>query len=209
MRTIVVTPPTALKRVASLAAAAGWELQPSTNTEAGTEAALAATHEPILVVPPGLRVPTALRRILVVHEGSPAVAPAVTVADEAALASGAEIVVVHVASATRPAIPGSLPAPRYVDHSGYDWQEWRSEFLRRYCRCSEGLELRLEVVTGDPAPSLAPAIRRLQPDLLLATWKGETGPNRGRILRILVRESPCPVLVVREPTQAGQTEVTA
>jgi nucleotide-binding universal stress UspA family protein len=205
MRTIVVTPPSALKRAGSLAAAAGWDLQSSVDEQAWPETALAGTHEPVLVVPPGGHVATDLRRILVVHEGSPLVAPAMQVADEAALRSGAEIVVLHVASATRPTAPASLPAPRFADHCGYDWEEWRSEFLRRFCRSSEGLYVRLEVITGEPALVLTAAVRRLRPDLVLATWKGKTGPERGRVLRVLLRDSPCPVLVLREPMERAQT----
>lgn len=203
MRTIAVTPGI-LKRAGSLAAAAGWDLQPSLDEQARPETALVGTHEPVLVVPPGGRVPSALRRILVVHEGSPLVAPAMQVADETAHRSGAEIVVLHVASVKRPTAPGSLPAPRFADHCGYDWEEWRSEFLRRFCRCSEGLRARLEVITGEPALALTAALRRLGPDLVLATWKGKTGPERGRVLRALLRDSPCPVLVLREPTELGR-----
>lgn len=200
MRTIAVAPPTAPDRAASLARAAGWELESFPEPDTTAELALAATSDPVLVVPPGARVPRALHRILVVHEGSPVVAPAMELADEVALHSGAEIIVLHVASPTSPAGRGSLPAPRFVDHSGYDWQEWRSEFLRRFCRCSEGLCVRLEVATGEPAAAIPVAVRRIRPDLLVATWKGKTGPGRGRVLGTLLRDAPCPVLVLREPT---------
>lgn len=201
MNAITVVPANARRRVGALAKAAGWELAPPVQEEPTLELAVAAAREPLLVVPPGARVPRVLRRILVVHEGSPLVAPAMAVADGAALESGAEIVVLHVASPLAPTAPGSLPAPCFVDHSGYDWQEWRAEFQRRFCRCSEGLCVRFEVATGDPAVALPTAARRLRPDLLIATWKGQTGAGRGRILRTLLRDAPCPVLVLREPTE--------
>jgi nucleotide-binding universal stress UspA family protein len=209
MRTIAVTPPNALKRIESLAAEAGWDLQPSLYELARPEVALAATREPLLVVPGSGRVPAGLRRILVTHEGSPLVTPAMEMAAEAAQASGAEIVVVHAASAIRPTTPGSLPAPRFVDHGGYDWEEWRSEFLRRFCRCSKGLWVRLEVLTGEPALALSTGVRRLRPDLLLTTWKGKTGPARGHVLAVLLRNSPCPVLVLREPAELARKSATA
>ncbi|MBF6557995.1 MAG: universal stress protein [Acidimicrobiales bacterium] len=200
MRTIAITPPGALRRAAPLAAAAGWELEPSPDGHTEADDAALATGEPLLVVPPQARVARRLRRILVVHEGSPLVAPAVELADEAALQSGAEIVVLHAASASRPRAPGSLPAPRFVDHSGYDWAEWRAEFLRRFCRCSEGLCVNLEVAVGQPAVAVPAALPRLRPDLVIATWKGQAGAGRGRLIRLLLREASSPVLVLREPT---------
>lgn len=202
MRTIAVFPANASQRVRRLALAAGWDLEPFGEQPPTSEmAAVALARGPVLVLPPGARAPRVLRRVVVVHEGSPLVAPAMEAADEAALGSGAEIVVLHVASAARPAAAGSLPAPCFVDHSGYDWEEWRAEFLRRFCRCSEGLCVRLEVTTGEPAVAIPTALRRLRPDLVVVSWKGQTGPGRGRVVRALLRQASCPVLVLREPTE--------
>lgn len=119
-------------------------------------------------------------------------------ADEVALASGAEIVVLHVISAKRPKAPGSLPSPRFADSLSYAWEEWRLEFLRRFCKLSKGLSVSLEVTSGDPVEAIPTALMRIHPSLVVATWKGKADPDRSRILRMLVSDSRCPVLVLRE-----------
>ena len=201
MKTIAVTPASAAKRAAKLAEVAGWTLEPY--YERGVEDALLDIREPLLVIPPHARVPRSLDRIVVVHEGSPLVTPAMEMADEVALVSGAEIVVLHVISAKPPKAPGSLPSPRFADSLSYAWEEWRLEFLRRFCKMSKGLSVSLEVTSGDPVEAIPLTLIRIHPSLVVATWKGKADPDRSRILRMLVSDSRCPVLVLRErPTSS-------
>lgn len=198
MRTIEVTPPQALSRVAQMAESAGWSLEPS--KESSAERAVVGTREPILVVPIHAKVPRKLSQIMVVHEGSPLVTPAMEMADEIACQSGADIVVLHVLTMKRPFTPGSLPSPRFTDNPSYAMEEWRVEFFRRFCQLSEGLQVNLEVTSGEPTVAISNALRRIKPSLVLVTWKGKTEPGHSRVLRVLLRESICPVLVLREPT---------
>lgn len=198
MRTIEITPPKAISRAMRMAESAGWSLEPS--KESGAEKAVVNTREPILVVPAHAKVSRKLSKIMVVHEGSPLVTPAMEMADEIACQSGADIVVLHVLSMKRPFTPGSLPSPRFTDNPGYAMEEWRVEFFRRFCQLSEGLQVNLEVTSGEPAVAISDAIRRIKPNLVLVTWKGKTEPGHSRVLRMLLRDSISPVLVLREPT---------
>jgi len=204
--TLVVAPPRLAGAASRLARSAGWEAERAPDGS-GLAAALAAGAEgrSVLFVPAGARVPRRLRRILVLHEGSPAAAAGVDAANGAALATGAEIVVLHVPTLEPAAGPGALPAPRFLDQPQYEWPEWQREFMRRFCRCSEGVLLRLELAAGSPAEATLERARRLRADLLVVTWKGEAGPGRAETLKAVATAAPCPLLILpeRRPYEAS------
>jgi hypothetical protein len=112
----------------------GWDVRPSRAAATDLEAALkaGAAGRLVLFVSPGSRVPTCLTHVLVPHDAT----PATSAVRGAPLWSHAEIVVLHVAAAGPLSEPGSLPAPRMIDHDCYDWSDWREEFVRRCCRFS-------------------------------------------------------------------------
>lgn len=197
---VLALPENALPRARTFAETAGWRLEQAAVAGADVDAALAAGAggRSVLFVPPGARVPRRLRRILVLHEGSPAVTPGLQAADEAAVAAGAVLVVVHVPTAATPPEPGSLPAPRFVDHDGYDWSEWRDEFVRRFCARARAADVSLDVVTGEVVPSVLARAKRLRADLVVVTWKGDAGPGHAGTVRSVLGAAPCPVLVVPE-----------
>lgn len=196
---VLIIPGRAAPRARRLLDSAGWTLEPGPHDlDVGSALAAAAEGRPVLFVPSGARVARRLRRILVLHEGSPSVAAGVDAADEAAVASGAEITVLHVPTVEPPATAGSLPAPHLADHAPHDWEEWRREFLERFCGRSPGVPLRLEVATGPPVESMLGAARRFRSDLVVSTWKGELGPGRAERLKSVVLDAPSPVLILLE-----------
>lgn len=199
MTSVVLVPGSALGRARSLGVDAGWELE-ATRLEADVEGALAEVTggRPLLFVPPRARVPRRLRRILIPHEGSPAAARGVEVADALAGTCGAALTILHVPSFDALAGAGSFPAPRFVDRPHHDWSAWRREFERRFCRCSEGVEVSLRVATGSPAASILESAGRLHADLIVLSWKGDRRPGRAETLKRVLGGSPCPVLVVAE-----------
>jgi nucleotide-binding universal stress UspA family protein len=204
----VVVPARALRRLTPLLGAAGWTAEAAPAGSADDLAgalALGAEGRDVVFVPPRARLARALRRIVVLHEGGPAADPGVDAANEAAVASGAEIVVVHVASIEPPSEAGSLPAPRFADHGYYDWLEWRREFLRRFGRASEGTSLRLEVALGPAHDTILERARRLRASLLVVTWKGEPGAGHAETLKAVAADAPCPVLILPERTGATRS----
>jgi nucleotide-binding universal stress UspA family protein len=199
VRPIVVIPAEATFRVRNLVASAGWEIRSEgAPGVGGIDGALGAAGEghPVLFLPPGSRVSRRLRRILVPHEGSPRVAWGLRAADEAARATGAGITVLHVPVPDPPTEAGSFPAPRVADHGEYGWGEWRAEFLRRFCRSSEGVSVDLLVATGPPVKSILAVAHRLRVDLLIMGWRGDADPGRALILRAVAEEAICPVLIL-------------
>jgi hypothetical protein len=202
---VVVVPPRATPRVRTLLGTTGWEVEPGPRGELDPMAALLASGQgtPAVFVPVQTRVARRLHRIAVLHEGSPAASAGLEAADQAAVASASEVVMLHVAMLEPPAEPGSLCVPRVADHLPYEWEHWRGEFLRRFGRGSPGVPHRLEVLTGPAVEAIVAAARRLRPELMVATWKGVARPGRAELLKEVVRRAPCSVLMLLEP-QAQQ-----
>lgn len=200
MKHVVALPHNVPPRARAFAEAAGWRLELAAVAGADADAALAAGAggRSVLFVPAGARTARKLRRILVLHEGSPAVTPGLEAADAAAVAAGAALVVLHVPAATTPPEPGSLPAPRFVDHDEYDWSEWRDEFVRRFCARAKTADVSFNVVTGEIVPSVLARAKRLRADLVVVTWKGDASPGHAETVRSVLGAAPCPVLIVPE-----------
>lgn len=197
--TIVVVPGKAAARARSLLEHAGWRSEKGpTDADLAEALSIGSGGCPVLFVPAAARIARGLSRILVLHEGTPSATAAVQVADEAACASGAEITVLHVPTPEMLEEPGSLHAPRMLDHAPHEWSEWRSEFERRFCRCSPGVSIKLDVTTGPPSASILAVARRLRPNLIIATWKGDPRPGRAELLKATAQQAPCPVLFLVE-----------
>jgi beta-phosphoglucomutase family hydrolase len=197
--TLIVAPAHRTAAASQLARSAGWEVDVDPG-EGDLPFALAAGADgrSVLFVPDGARVPRRLRLILVLHEGSPAAAAGVDAADRAALATGAEIVVLHVPTLEPAGGPGGFAAPRVIDQPHYEWLEWQEEFMRRFGHCSKDISLRFELAVGSPADAALERARRFRADLLVVTWKGEAGPSRAETLKTVAAAAPCPLLILPE-----------
>ena len=96
MRPIAVIPPEATERIAPLLGAAGWDVDEAAEAFGDEPAAaldVVRLGEPAVYVPRGAAPAGQLDRILVVHEGSRGSRASMDAADEAAVATGAEIIV--------------------------------------------------------------------------------------------------------------------
>jgi hypothetical protein len=195
---ITIIPGALAGEMAELATAAGWDVKPSRAAAADLEAALkaGAAGRLVLFVPPGSRVPTSLTHVLVPHDATPATSAVLATVGGAPLWRHAEMVVLHVASAELPSQPGSFPAPRMIDHDCYDWSDWREEFVRRFCRVSPGMLVRVELATGAREESILRVAHQLRADLLILAWSGVLEANRARTVRSVCAVAPCPVLLV-------------
>jgi nucleotide-binding universal stress UspA family protein len=198
MRRIAVIPADATDRVAQLLASAGWESDPVRGGTADPAAAvdLVRRGEPAIVVPDPGRPASRLRKILVVHEGSREGQASMDVADEAAVAAGAEIVVLYAPGAPPSKTSASLPF-RIADHGTYDWNEWRDEFIRRFCRCSPGVRVTLRVSAGSPE-TLRNQVRDEGADLVIVGGPlvpAQSDSDLGHVVEAVL-EGVAPVLIV-------------
>jgi nucleotide-binding universal stress UspA family protein len=156
---------------------------------------------PVTLVPPERgATPWHLHHVLVPHDGTPTTSAALQPAAELAQRGGAELLVAHVTNiGAAPAEPGSLTTPRYVDQPQHEWPAWSSEFVNRLaCICPLGhLHVRVFLAHGDPAAEILHLSERQSTDLIVLAWRGRWEAPHAAILKEIVREAHCPIMVVR------------
>ena len=167
------------------------------------EAMLSACPAPLLLVRPGMRPLTELRRLVVPLEGSPSASVAMTRADDAFCRRGREIVMLHVVTTTTPGESGSLPAPRIVDQEHYEWSAWQEEFTMRFSQCPEGGRHRVAVRVGTPALAISEEARADGAELIVLSWNGTFADGHGAVVRELLESAPCPLLIIPREPRAG------
>ncbi len=154
---------------------------------------------PVVLVPPARgRKVWALRRLLVPHDGTPTNAATIGPATDFASIAAAELVVLHVADGKRPTEPGTLVSPRYVDQPQHGWPAWTQEFLDRLRAVGgarDEVEIRLAVAQGEAGEAIVDFAR--QSDLIVLGWRGVLEPDRARTMRRVIRDTLCPVIVLR------------
>jgi hypothetical protein len=188
MKPITVLPNDAAPQVEALLTGAGWKAASNRKAPADGRAVAALDvvrrGDPVLFVPAEAKPAKKLRRILVVHKGSRGDRAGMDAADEAAVASGARIIVLHVPPSSPSSTKASMPF-RMADHGTYDWSEWREEFLRRFCRCSPGVRIELRVGPGTRA-MLRDQVREEHPDLVIVSGVRTFDAVRGVGIPVLV-----------------------
>jgi len=161
-----------------------------------TEALLGRFAAPVLLVRPGMRPLTTLRRLIVPLEGSPSASAAMRHADGALCARGREIVMLHVVTKSTPDERGSFPAPRMVDQEHYEWSAWQDEFCMRFSQCPEGGRHRVCMRVGDPAATIVKEAQEDGAELIVLSWKGSFAEGHGAVVKTLLDTAPCPLLIV-------------
>ncbi|MEI6448833.1 MAG: universal stress protein [Actinomycetes bacterium] len=161
-----------------------------------TQALLEHPSAPLLLVRPGMRPLTTLRRLVVPLEGSPSASAAMRHADGALCARGREIVMLHVVTKSTPRERGSFPAPRIVDQEHYEWSAWQDEFCMRFSQCPEGGRHRVCLRVGEPAPTIVKEANAVGAELIVLSWKGSFAEGHGAVVKVLLDTAPCPLLIV-------------
>jgi nucleotide-binding universal stress UspA family protein len=116
------------------------------------------------------------------------------------LKAAAELVVLHVATpgVERPTEPGTLVSPRYIDQPQHEWPAWAKEFIERLRAvggAKGGIKSRLAVAHGEAGAAIVEFAR--QSDLVVLAWRGALEPDRARTMRRVIRDTTCPVIVLR------------
>jgi nucleotide-binding universal stress UspA family protein len=143
------------------------------------------SRKPVLVVPPELRPPVTLHRVLVPIEGAAATVP--TPGGIFELTRGIDVLALHVLD------EDALPA--FTDQPQHEQAAWAREFLARYCPRNLA-SVRLESRVGRVA-ELVPLVAEQQScDLVALGWSQELAPGRAAVVRATLERSPLPVLLV-------------
>lgn len=147
-------------------------------------------------------------RILVPQDGSAGAARALCPAARLAERSGAELLILHVSS-ERPSAarePGTLEIPAYADHPEHEWPSWVEGFVERVrhlCNVSPQTTLRFQWALGDPGPEIVEVARRKEVDLISISWSRCRDPGRSNVVRSVLRDAPCPILVLPCSPEGG------
>lgn len=168
----------------------------------------AAPHRIALIAPERGREPWNVRRVLLAHDGTPTSDMATAPAADIARRAGAEVIAMHVAArnVAELAEPGSLPAPRYIDQPQHEWPAWANEFLDRMLALGAppaSMNFKLLVTGGQPGSEVAQFARENGADLVVVAWRGRWHEERPGTLKVIVRRSSCPVLLVCAPEQGS------
>jgi nucleotide-binding universal stress UspA family protein len=142
-----------------------------------------------------------LQRVLLPHDGTPVTSAAIPPATELARRVGAELVVLYVAAAGKaaPRERGSLTVPFYLDQPHHEWPAWASEFIERLaCVCTlNSLRVRLLLGHGNPGAEIVRVATEQAADLIFLAWRGRWAGKRAATLKAVVRQAPCPTMIVR------------
>jgi nucleotide-binding universal stress UspA family protein len=167
-----------------------------------TERVLAGAIGPVVLVRPERGdVGWSLGRLLLAYDGTPAASAALRPAAELGARARARVWALHVAQAggEPPREVGSFPAPRYVDQRQHEWPTWTQEFASRLApACPAGPtppDLALE--QGEPASAIVRFAAEHAIDLIALAWRGSLDPERAPALRAVLRDAPCPTMIVR------------
>jgi nucleotide-binding universal stress UspA family protein len=156
---------------------------------------------PVVLVPPERGVvPWHLHHVLVPHDGTPTTSAALKPAAQLAELARAELLVAHVTDTkAAPAEPGALGTPRYVDQPQHEWPAWSTEFIKRLaCVCPLGhLHVRVLLAHGDAAAEILRLAEGQSTDLIVLAWRGKWENPRAAIVKGILRQARCPIMVVR------------
>lgn len=153
---------------------------------------------PVLFVPPGRGMqPWHFGSALVPHDGTPTSSEAVPPMVELLQRARASLWVLYVAGAGGAASEaGGLAMPQYVDQPQHEWPSWIDEFLDRFHL--KGVPgLRFLVAAGEPGGEIVKAAREHAVDMIVLGWRGTLATKRAVVLKQILAETPCPVLVFR------------
>jgi nucleotide-binding universal stress UspA family protein len=121
--------------------------------------------------------------------------------------AGAEVVVLHVAAPGMkgPSERGTLAAPRYLDQPQHEWPVWGAEFLDRMTALGHPpaeVKFRLSMTAGGPGEEIVRFALDHNIDLVVLAWHGRWEGERAPTMKKVIRDSACPVFVLRTEPKA-------
>lgn len=140
------------------------------------------------------------KKMLVPQDGTPTAAAVMTQVYNLSQLTGADIDVLNIGVVGKklPTEAGAISPPRYLDHPGYDWPAWATEFVERfYAQRPPGVKLKLFEREGDPAKVMVEFAAENQDDLITIGWHGQfVEPERAKIVKEVLRTANRPVLLI-------------
>jgi nucleotide-binding universal stress UspA family protein len=148
---------------------------------------ITSVPKPLVVVPPDVREPERIDRILVPLNGSPESAAAVSRTIELARASGIEVIVLHVRA--------EKDLHAFSDQLHHEGPAWVEEFLARFCPVP-AQEVEVELRVGVPEEEVGSVAAEIEADLIALGWSQQLAPGRAAVVRAMLSSSVVPVLLI-------------
>lgn len=150
-----------------------------------------------------------VRRILLPLDGEPTSAAGIRPALDIAIRAGADLDILFVESGRdRPAEPGAMRTPRYVDQPQHEWRNWSTEFSRRFatalgsCDLPENTQVFLR--RGEPTEEIERFAAERDADLIVLSWHGTLESDHAMVVRCILESASCPVLLLRAPEPGSE-----
>ena len=90
--------------------------------------------------------------------------------------------------------------PYYVDQPQHEWPQWASEVIERMCMCCAdcppGVPIRMFLSHGEVSAEIARFAAAHRDDAIVLVRRSRLEPGRARVLRAVLAEAPCPVLIL-------------
>lgn len=160
---------------------------------------------PVLVMPPRYRERLPWTRVLVPVSGEVEADSALSVAVSLATALEIQVEVAHVIGAGGEA-RGLAAEARYPDALHHEYGGRLQGLVSRAlagCSSTSCLSVReIRVLRGEPAEELLGLIGQEESSVLVVGWHGDFVAGHARVLKHMLREISCPVLLVRAAPRA-------
>ncbi len=118
---------------------------------------------------------------------------------ELARTMGCGVDVVHIATLGRkpPGEAGSLVTPKYIDYPQHEWGAWAEEFMARFARRLESVDLKMFHREGVPSEEMLKLAEEAADDLITLSWHGHLEKDRARTIKKIIRHTRVPVLLIK------------
>jgi len=185
----------------------GHNIEPGRSLGRVAEQVIAGATQPILLIRPeaapvAIQPVAALRRLLLPLDGTPTTAALLAPATALASQLGASVDLLYVADAGAPPSdePGSIGGPQYVDQPQHEWPHWANEVSTRLgeacAQCPPDVPMDTFLAQGDAGTAITRFAAEHASDAVVLARRSRLEPGRAAVLRAVLDQTPCPVLLV-------------
>lgn len=156
-------------------------------------AIMTSVEKPLFAVPPDIRLPYVLKKLLVPLDASGASAAAARETFLLGYNSGLDMVVLHVHDLDT--------VPMFDDHPQHETRAWIDEFVARNCPAS--VDVAIELRLGTAHHRVLEVAQETGADLIVLGWAQDLSAGRAVIVRETLRNSEVPVLLLPRIAHPG------
>jgi nucleotide-binding universal stress UspA family protein len=160
------------------------------------------TQVPVLLLPPAYAESLPWRSVLVPISGDPTTDAALTLALRLAQILDLAVTIAHVADSAGAGSGGEARTGPY-DEAHHEYAQMLNEFVARACAlCSTEERRRITafyLCQGDVAQELSHLMTQERVNLLVVGWHGQFMTGHAQVLKTLIWQARCAVLLVKPP----------